>query len=368
MVDFSGNVYFYCVPSSPELGWTFHHLIICLAEGLKDLGIEIYSNTNYWKLSPTSEEYLIYHKPNVNPEDCSIVVIDDNWFDCNRPFPQHLFHRSRQNTVVYLDLSDGTVPHSWKPEFRQFDFIFKAHTNKHFYYPSNIYPWGFGLSYFHIQAVKESLKERKPQMLVNFRDKNDVRYSTHSVRKSFYKKVIPALEKKMLVDKTIDSYEPSEGSSEHLMWQQTCKRYCKRYYQRLLQSIACAGFGGYFELPFIRDKSKLISRLPRRFLYELGVETHRVSQWDSWRFWESLAAGCATFHLDFEKYGFGLPVMPENWQHYIGIDLNNVKATVDRIADEPGVLEKIGIEGRRWALEHYSPLPTAIRFLESLGY
>ncbi|WP_347237749.1 glycosyltransferase [Sphaerospermopsis sp. FACHB-1194] len=91
-----------------------------------------------------------------------------------------------------------------------------------------------------------------------------------------------------------------------------------------------------------------------------------IVQWDSWRFWESLAAGCVTFHLDFDKYGLDIPVMPENWRHYIGIDLDNVPAAIDRIVDEPEILEKIALEGRRWAIENYSPVPTALRFLETI--
>jgi hypothetical protein len=368
MPNFNGSIYFYCVPSSPELGWAFHHPIICLAEGLRDLGIKIYANCNYWQLSSKSDEYLIYHDPQVNPEDCSVVVIDQDWFIYGQPFPQHLFYSSRKNTIIYLDQSDGTKPHSWKPEFRQFDFIFKTHINKYFYYPSNIYPWAFGLSNRNLEAVKVqvSFQERKSQILINFRDKNNVRHSTHSVRKSFYKKVLPLIEKILAVDRKIDSFDPSPGSDEHLMWQQTCYRHRQEYYERLQRSVACACFGGYFESPFIKDKSFYASRLQRRILYELGIETYRVSQWDSWRFWESLAAGCATFHLDFEKYGLALPVMPENQRHYIGVDLNNVQATIDKIADEPRILERIGAEGRHWALKNYSPKPTALRFLKKV--
>jgi hypothetical protein len=97
---------------------------------------------------------------------------------------------------------------------------------------------------------------------------------------------------------------------------------------------------------------------------KLMLKSHTIVQWDSWRFWESLAAGCVTFHLDFEKYGIDLPVMPENWRHYIGIDLDNVQATIDRITANPEILEYIAQEGRSWAIKNYSPVPTALRFLE----
>jgi hypothetical protein len=369
MTNPSKSVYFYCLQSSEDTGYAYHHAIICLAEGLKELGIKSYSNRNYWLLSSQRNEYLINHNPNIEPEDCSVIVLDQEWFIYNQPFPQYLFKKDRRNIIVYFDLSDGTIPLSFRPEFRQFDFIFKSHINKHFWYPSNIYPWAFGLSHRIIQAVQVPVtyQERKQQILVNFNNKNNERCSTHSVRKSFSRKVLPHLESFLSIDRTIDSQEPLSGTDEHLMWKQTCYRHYQRYYQRLRESLACAGFGGYFESPFIKDKSHPLSRIQRRLLYELNIETHRISQWDSWRFWESLAAGCVTFQLDFQKYGLVLPVMPENWRHYIGIDFNNIQESIDRILNEPEILTKVGAEGQHWALEHYSPRAVALRFLEVIN-
>ncbi len=92
-----------------------------------------------------------------------------------------------------------------------------------------------------------------------------------------------------------------------------------------------------------------------------------IIQFDSWRFWESLAAGCLTFHFDFEKYGMTLPVMPENRVHYIGVDLNNIDETIGFIEQNPDRLAEIAANGRKWALEHYSPRPTAQRFLDAVA-
>jgi hypothetical protein len=92
-----------------------------------------------------------------------------------------------------------------------------------------------------------------------------------------------------------------------------------------------------------------------------------VEWWDSWRFWESLAAGCVTFHIDFDKYGAVLPVMPKNGQHYIGIDLDKLEDIVRRIATNPEILERISISGRQWAMENYGPIPTAVRFLNRIS-
>jgi hypothetical protein len=88
-----------------------------------------------------------------------------------------------------------------------------------------------------------------------------------------------------------------------------------------------------------------------------------VVRWDSWRFWESLAAGCLTFHLDFEKYGFLLPEMPMPWKHYIPIDMADPVGSVERFMDSRSRWSEIAHGGREWALKHYSPTACARRLL-----
>ncbi len=77
--------------------------------------------------------------------------------------------------------------------------------------------------------------------------------------------------------------------------------------------------------------------------------------------------GCLTLQLDFDKYGFELPVMPENWVHYVGLSLDNLKEDVERIFDERDRLPEIARKGRLWALQHYTPRPVATRFLRDAG-
>ena len=80
----------------------------------------------------------------------------------------------------------------------------------------------------------------------------------------------------------------------------------------------------------------------------------RAVQWDSFRFWEALGAGCVAIQSSTSpKYGVRLPVMPVNWEHYIGVDFNHVDEAVDRIVAEPGLLERVAAGGRRWAMSNY---------------
>ncbi|MBW4560110.1 MAG: glycosyltransferase [Mojavia pulchra JT2-VF2] len=361
------KIYFYCDPRLNVVpGDKFQHLLICLAEGFRELGIEFFSNVNYWQESPEEKKYLFRHHPDVTPDDCSIVILQNNWFHANCPLPENLFHPKRQYVTVYLDGEDSDKTYIERSEFQQFDFILRNHFNQKLNYGKNFYPWSFGLTNRILREVQEvpSFQERKKQILINFRHWK----FGHPVRNVSCSLFIPRIEKILQIDNSIDSPDKRSTDPYHdLQWLQTGGRHYPNYYKRLQGSIACACFGGFFVPSWPKNPSNLINRGGKQLIERLRLKTKTIVQWDSWRLWESLAAGCATFHVDFEKYGIALPVMPKNWQHYIGIDLDNVQAAVDRIADEPEIIESIAIQGRHWALENYSPVPTALRFLETVS-
>jgi hypothetical protein len=91
----------------------------------------------------------------------------------------------------------------------------------------------------------------------------------------------------------------------------------------------------------------------------------RIFQFDSWRFWESMVSGCVTLHVDFEKYGVVLPIMPENEVHYIGIDLSNFEDACRKLKSVEK-FEAISCNSQRWVLENYSPKAVAKRLLSLL--
>jgi len=59
--------------------------------------------------------------------------------------------------------------------------------------------------------------------------------------------------------------------------------------------------------------------------------------------------------------------MPENWKHYIGVNLENVDRDVRRITESPNLLEDVAAQGRQWAMENYSPKKAASRMLHAVG-
>lgn len=361
----STKVYFYCCPSGFADQQAYQHPLVCIAEGLQQLGIEFYSDVNYWHLTPDTEDYLFNHNPNITPDDCSIVIIDTEWVTNGKPLPEGLFKPNRNYLTAYFELHELT--HSIKPEFRHFDCIFRGYYNKRFSYPSNVYPWAFGLSKRILREtqITPDFTDREKTIMVNFR--HSQKYM-HSVRKYVLNDFINRIEHLLKIDNSIDAPDAQLTNPYHYMqWVQTGKRHYSSYYKRLSQSVACACFGGFFVTPFPKKQRSPLSRLLKRLISKWGLRTNTVEQWDSWRFWEALAAGTVAFHIDLEKYGAVLPVMPTNWKHYIGIDFDNIDAAIARITAEPELLEKIAAAGREWVLEHYSPVPTALRFLATVG-
>jgi hypothetical protein len=363
--DFKGKIFFYCNPGLlPEQG-AYPHSIVCLAEGLKALGISFYSNVNYWQLSPDQEDYLFCCDSTITADDCSIVILDCDWFVNNHDFPERLFHHKRNYLTVYFERPADAINlprNGWQLEFRQFDFIFRNHYNYRFKYPLNFHPWAFGLSNRILQetASLPDFRDKKMNLLVNFR-------LDHPLRNEIQEKFLPLIQKILKVDDTIDKSDTSLDTYHSLQWHQTGMRHYPRYYQRLNHSVACACFGGLFINPWPPDSfgpTKFLDRVMNKVLIRLDPRPRRLMNWDSFRFWEALSAGCVTFHVDLEKYGAMLPVMPENWKHYIGLDWSHMGEAIDRITAEPEILESIATQGRQWALEHYSPIPTALRFLE----
>lgn len=361
------RVFFYLVEGS------FPHLAICIAEGLKVLGIPSYANLNYWKTSPETEDYLFTRDPNVTHKDCSVVVLDKNWIFTGLPFPENLSHPARNYLTIYLDDMDGPRSSLLPEALKKFNVVFRTHCNSRTQYPENFVPWSFGLSN---RILLETLnlpkfKQRRKSILINFRvDQKELIVSNwmqktergvviahkgvvipdYPLRPLARQQFIPLIQEIMSVDDTIDNFNnPPSDSYHELHWTQTGQRHHPNYYKRLQEFAACASFAGWL--------------IPNSASGEPFVEW-----WDSWRFWESLAAGCVTFHVDFDKYGIELPVRPENWRHYIGIDLDNIQNAVDRIASDPGILERISREGRQWAIDNYGPVPTALRFLKALGF
>lgn len=360
------RVFFYCTPHGSPQRAAFQHNIISIGEGLKELGIEFYSNVNYWELSPNSGKYLFNYKLGITPDVCDAVVINNEWFMYGREIPNKLFEAGRKYKTVYID-SDGLYAYYLKKEFRQFDIILRTQYNRKVKYPKNIKPWAFGLSNRIISYTQGGLpfEKRKKTVLNNFRVSQQVRKIAN---KSF---IIPFMSRLFLIDSTFNGFNdiPTDPY-EKLLWEQTGRRHYSSYYEKLKKSALCGCFAGTFIIPFPPDINNIFFKFFNLWnlnTVRFGIKTDTITQYDGWRFWETLSAGCVALHADFERYGMQLPVQPVNFRHYIGIDFYNLKESFNKIKRNIGLLPEISKEGRKWALENYSPKAVAKRFIQYIS-
>ena len=373
------RVYFFC---SNEEG-NLQEDVIALAEGLRELRIPFSGNCNYWLETPSPDSYLIREDSQIAPDDCDLVVVSYTFpywirmktFDLRRrPLPPGLFREGRRYRTVYMDSHDSYRTVSWEPEFRQFDVILRSKMNRRLWHPENMRPWVLGLNRRVIEATADSapFATRRRAILVNFGASHPY---PHGVRDIASRRFEPLIAEHLAIDRTKDdlSAEPADRY-ESLMWRQTGGRFSRSYYERLKATQAVACFCGELipPAPFRNAERYLVggnrAKL-RRALYEAlalaDPRPRRSVQWDSFRFWEALAAGCATFNIDLDRYGVHLPVMPTNGVHYLGVDLANARRVLDHV-DET-TLSGIAESGRTWAMANYSPRALAGRLLESVG-
>jgi hypothetical protein len=372
------SVYFYCREEEGNL----QEDVIALAEGLRALGIPYFANTNYWRRSPEPGDYLFTRDPSVGPDDCDLVIVSytwPSWIDpetyrvSRRPLPPGLFRPGRRYRTVYMDSHDGYRTVSWEPEFRQFDLILRAKLNGRAWHPSNMRPWVLGLNERILAATAGArpLAERAPRLLVNFGASHPYPHGTRELAARVFE---PRIAAHLAIDRTKDDLSrPPDDPRDALMWRQTGHRFSRTYYERLKSSRAVACFCGDLipAAPFAHADRYLAGghrARVRRMLFEtldrVDPRPRRAIQWDSFRFWEALAAGCAAINIDLARYGVRLPVMPDNWTHYIGVDFDRPGEAADRLAADPALLERIAAAGRQWALDHYSPRALAARLLE----
>jgi hypothetical protein len=375
------KVYFYCRAEEGNL----QDDIIAIAEGLSELGIPYYANCNYWLQSTSPGDYLFKYDPDVTMHDCDAVVVSYTWpfwirmgtFELiSRPLPEGLFKKGRRYKTVYMDSHDGHRTISWESEFRQFDIILRSKLNRRAWHPENIQSWVHGLNHRILQATANdrTFMGRRKSILLNFGASHPFRHGVRDLaREHFFSEIGRLLE----IDETMDDLSQIPVSPyDVLMWRQTGGRFSRAYYERLKRSQAVACFCGELipPMPFRNPEIYLVggnrAKLKRAFYEFISLfdrRPWRSVQWDSFRFWEALSAGCVAFNLDLEHYGVEIPVMPTNWVHYVGVDFNRVDKIIQRLSDEPDALERIGKAGRLWALENYSPTAMARRFLRLIG-
>ncbi|MBF0160225.1 MAG: hypothetical protein HQL58_11955 [Magnetococcales bacterium] len=238
-----------------------------------------------------------------------------------------------------------------------------AHENRFMKIAGWRIPWAFSLSEQTLAALANPtpFEQRQQVILRNFRPS-----FLQGLRQALDLSFVPWLEQRLPVDRQLSEQEQNPVSYDHGVNEGEHDGRYQNYFDKLNNSMGCLAYGGHFfsNLLIGRSGDTFGQQLNSIFNYYTFTQDPVVLRWDSFRLWESLAAGCLTFHLDFDKYGLMLPVMPVAWQHYIPIDMANPKETVEHLMDERSRWGEIAAAGRQLALTHYSPEGCALRFLQ----
>jgi hypothetical protein len=347
------------------------HSFVCLAEGFAEIGegIKSYSNFDHCRLNAEGTDYLIKYDKRHPMENADIVFIHNSLY---QSLPTHMAddiltamnRQSRKYITVFIDDHDGLKTPGFRNGARLCDLVLKSHYNLKYKYPENFRPWQFGLCNRIINAVSPiPYRERIPQIVVNFRVKHQLRDCVNGLIK-------PVIQKYFIWNDECEAFTPGDLSDTDLLyWKQTGARHYPAYYEKLSKSKLCACYGGVFAIP-AGNWNKYTAKIARLMNTVLPLyEWDRVRQWDSWRLWEAWVAGCCVLHINLEKYGCLLPVMPKNGVHYIGIDIKNL-SRLERLLssetenlEEQSLLGEIAANGRDFVLNHYSPKKVAERLL-----
>jgi hypothetical protein len=369
------HIYFF----NSEVAELYQNDIIPIAEGLKELGYSFHARHDYWREEPGGE-FLFKAAPEVVPEECDLVIGTFMLFGVSKhdqsaeqqAFVRLMGKRSADTKLVLIDDSDGYTTPSWRPEFRGCDLICRTKYNRRAYAPPNAVPWAIGLTNrtLRMAASVPEPTERQEAIYVNYGASHPFEHTTRLKAKMLlHPALAPVLE--TYQPEFADLLSPPKDPYDRLMWEQTSKRHSRIYFERMKSCLVSSAFCGD-EIPAAPWNPQQYcvgggkARLRRRFfdvVQKLDPRPPRVISGDSFRFWESLACGTTPLQVDFEHYGLELPVQPSPFEHYLPVRFDDLAASVTKSLQSTVRLAQIGVNGKRWAFEHYSPKASVQRLL-----
>ena len=312
----------------------------CLMEALLDLGVPVFSNatklTSRQVSMPLKELDLAQFKAEPSGKYSTYIV------DITHTNTYVSLEGIDRRQVAYLNTSDSSVFCRIPNDF----LLCSTHESRFADKGGNRHPLAFGPSNWLITQTenRKDYASRSKRVLRNFRPT-----LSQGVRAMLDLSLVPRLKAELSVDSTI--YAP------------------KDYLAALLDSSACLAYGGDFYSPIMQSEwfAKHQKGVHELHTFERLDHDALILRWDSWRFWEAMVSGCVAIHLNFEKYGFNLPILPKPWVHYVPIDLDDIEGSVEEFMDRQSEWPTISETGRAWAIEHYAPKSVALRVLNALS-
>jgi hypothetical protein len=361
------KIYFFVQPTA-LLG--YQHNAIGMAQGLRALGIPYEASADYWR--EADGNLLFQHRPEADPRDADIVILTEQFLHYGDGIIPEAYWASR-GKKVFLHTGDGMIMQKNMRQalYKKFDLIL-TFLYDGIPYPANFRPWAYGLTQHMIDLSRPDLP-KEDKICLNYRN-------SHSVRQRAQEWLFDKLDPQRL-DTTRETFdwsglEHSKDFAEYVVWQ-SAGRHNASYLERIGRSSATSAFGGDFFIKptlwgwypwkfvnYFVDSAASIGRM-NNLAKAIGLHTnhtYRIYQWDSWRMWEAFCAKSMAINVDFAQYRIRLPEMPQNYQHYLGVDLKNPQKAL-ALLNDPGRMQAIGEQGYAWALQHYAPKALAERLL-----
>lgn len=318
--------------------------LLSLAEGLKEKHIEFAANINWWI---QEDDTYLFRKTSESPTSHShkydIVVLGSEVFKYPNKIPKWFNDKRLQKKIVVYDwvasLFFSPLIQKRIPKIKTYfyysysNFILECTNNP------NVSPWPIGLTNRIIDYTNKFYKPFSTR-------KNYIFYShrnSHPIRNIVFNELYKKLPTNMLTiynDNFKRNITPQEKLNPHeetkfqnnydkLLWYQTGRRHNIHFYKEMCNSQIVDCCGGYFYSKSTNANAQHTQKIGKI-----------IRNWDNYKLWEAFAAGCCVITLDMDYYGFELPAIPINGVHYIGIQLNKLDETKNKLQNNEFDVEK----------------------------
>ncbi len=348
---------------------------IALAEGFREIGHKVIGNIDYW-YEPGSNEYLIQEN---NLDDYDVAIYDYKYLYHSKKWTIAEIDHGKKN--VLIDRNDWIYRQEWRKDentYKVFDIILAHNMLDFVKYPPNVMPWAIGYTKRIASYITEEVPSEKPKKIVhNFR-------VPHNLRRKLLENIklqLPdgiELSSNQTENLNGKGVNPELEEIDRIYKKATFKRHDPKYYKEINDNLITCAFGGYYEyVPYRTQPYSLSDKVFRKgtiylekIFRALGRDSSKlyfVFQYDSFRMWETFYAKTCPLLLDFDYWNLKIPVKPIEKVHYVGIKSFDCKEAMEFIADSSvDELHTIGINGRKWVSENYSPSAVAKRLIKWL--
>jgi hypothetical protein len=355
-----------------------------LAEGLADLGVECCGSRDFWVRHGSNAPLV--RGQEIASRKWPVVFISNNTYrhESIDADGRHLIRHNdpdleslskQAERIVLIDLQDGYS--NIGAEDPRISLIFRAKFNRWCRQSPKTRPYVLG--------VQKRVLDYPPRTSEDPWNERRILDSTgfthpyqHGTRRYFDQKLIPILEdmgiriSKEMAGKI--GVEPNDADARQ-WWLLTDGKHNTEYFDLVRRFPMHACFCGEIISALPTDPTSILlggrraqlRKIFWSFLSGFCMRPRRLIQWDSWRFWETLALGATPLMFDLAKLGVVLPVMPENWVHYVGLDLEDPFGSIRELENRWHDIPQIAAAGRSWLIDHYSPVANARRVCHEVG-